>query len=167
MNKVEGCFLQFREQFQKEKIDFLLLDKEAIHIERIAAIMNNINSEYVIPTDDEVKLRQYYMKLIENAYNFVLVHGNEDIAILSIYANNFQSKIAYTSTIGIVPSFRGGTIAPSLVKFALQFAKEAGMEVYKAEIDKKNTRWLAFLTRYHFRIESETNNNSYIVSRDL
>lgn len=167
MNKIQGSYQKFREQFQKEKIDFVLLDNDPAHIERIADIMLSINSGYILPSNDEERLRLYYKKLIDHAYNFVLVHENQDIGILSIYANDFQSKTAYTSTIGIVPSFRGGKIAPYLVRFGLQFAKEIGMKIYKAEIDKENVKWLAFLTRYGFQIERETNNQSFIITRDL
>lgn len=168
MKVIESTVEEFHNVFQKQNILFSLLSKEDNDIERMIEFFQKMNSEYLYPIDNEENLRLYIKKLIDHAYNFVLTsQNNEDIALISIYANDFESKMSYSSAIGILPTFRGGNIAANIVKFALKFAKEKGMDYYKAEISKKNAAWLYFLKRNGFQIKGETENNSYIVIKDL
>lgn len=160
-------FQKFQKYFSGKDLSFIMLQRENSEIERLAELLKKIDSEYLYPIEHEYKLNLYCEKLIYNAYNFMLKHKSNDIAVLSIYANNHETKEAFTSTIGILPSYRGGSTAFSLVKFGIKFSKEKGMEVYKAEVSKKNVKWLSFLKRCKFEIESETNNNSYIIVRNL
>ncbi|MDQ0155372.1 GNAT family N-acetyltransferase [Robertmurraya andreesenii] len=162
-----SCLQHYRDIFSGEGIELILLGKSADDIERLAKGIVNIDSNFLFPTDNKEKLHRYAKKLIEHGYNFILTDGNSDIGVLSIYANDFVTKTAYTSTIGIIPSYRGGNLIANLVNFGLEFAKEIGMEKFKAEIHKVNSRWLKFLFRFKFQIECETVNKTYIIVRDL
>ncbi|MFO1442631.1 GNAT family N-acetyltransferase [Bacillus sp. Bva_UNVM-123] len=168
MKVIEGTIEEFQDVFQRQNIHLELLNKEDYDVERMVELFKKMDSKYLFPTDNEENLRVYLTKLIRHAYNFVLTsQNNDDIAIISIYANDFKTKTSYSSAIGILPTFRGGNIATNMVKFALKFAKEKGMDYYKAEISKKNASWLRFLERNGFRIKDETENHSYIVIKDL
>lgn len=167
MKVKNNVFLNYKDKFYKKELNFIQLNNESGELERLFQLIIQIDSEFLFPLDQEEKLKTYCKKLIDNAHNFILSDSECDIGILSIYANDHKNKMAFTSTIGILPSFRGGSIGVSLVKFAIEFAKEEGMEFYKAEVSKKNAKWLAFLQRYKFEIESETENDSYIIVRKL
>lgn len=158
---------KYKEVFWKKNIELQLLQKETSDVQRIVELLKKLNSEFLYPTDSEEMLYAYAEKLIENAYNFMLLDGDLDVGIQSIYANDFVTKTAFTSTFGLLPSHRGGVLAASLVKFALEFAKEVGMEMYRAEVSENNKKWLAFLMRYGFVIERETDQHSYIIVREL
>lgn len=163
-----NCLQDYQDVFIKNGIELLLLDKDSQSIERLSKVIVGIDSKLLFPTDNAEKLYGYAEKLIDNGYNFVLVDGNDDIGILSIYANDFSTKTAFTSTIGIIPSHRGGATIHHLVQFALDFAREKGMERYRAEVHKVNERWVNFLTKkFGFQIENETRNETYMIIKDL
>lgn len=158
---------KYKEVFEKNNIELQFLQKETSDVQRIVELLKKLDSEFLFPTDSEEMLYMYAEKLIENAYNFMLLDGDLDVGIQSIYANDFVTKTAFTSTFGLLPSHRGGNLTASLVKFALEFAKEVGMEMYRAEVSENNKKWLAFLMRYGFVIERETDQHSYIIVREL
>lgn len=159
---------KYRDKFLKEGVELTLLHKSEQDIRRMANILVAIDSQYLFPTDDETKLYEYAKKLVDNAYNFILTEGNRDIGTISVYANNFVTKTAYTSTIGIIPSYRGGRMVKYLVEMVLDFAKEVGMVYYRAEVHKANEKWANFLTsKFGFQIESETTNGTYMIIKKL
>lgn len=158
---------KYQQQFQTQGYHFELLPLTEENIGRISRIFEALNSEFLFPVEDKEALMTYANKLLKNGYNFILSTGEEDIAITSIYANDYRTKIAFCNSFGIVPAYRGNRIVVKLVEFSLAFAKEVGMEKYRAEINKKNSRWLQFLLGYQFQIEKETDNHSYLIIKDL
>lgn len=163
----ENSLQRYQSIFEKNKVEMIMLGKEENDIKRMGKILVNINSHFLFPTDDQEKLYEYTKKLIENGYNFIFRKAHEDIGILSVYANNYETKTAYTSTIGIIPTERGGRLIAYIVNFALEFAKEKGMERFRAEVHKGNEKWLNYLQSFKFRIEGETNNDTYMIMREL
>ncbi|WP_100403696.1 GNAT family N-acetyltransferase [Bacillus sp. FJAT-42315] len=158
---------KYQTTFQRKGLELRMLRREASSVERIVELLKNIESEFLFPTDSEEMLHMYAEKLTEHAYNFVLMKEGLDVGLLSVYANDFTTKTAFCSTIGLLPSYRGGYTIVTFIKFGIEFLQEAGMKFCKAEVSKDNTKWIALLDRYGFRIESETNQNSYIIVRDL
>lgn len=158
---------KYQAVFSNEGVELDLLSKSTDDKVRTESIIVQINPMNFLPTNHSNMLDKYTLKLINNGYNFILRDGDCDIGLLSIYANDYITKTAFTSMIGIIPTYRGGNLAAHLVKFALEFAKEVGMEKYRAEVHKENAKWLKFLLRYNFQIESETENNTYMIVNEL
>ncbi|MBL4954466.1 GNAT family N-acetyltransferase [Neobacillus sp. YIM B02564] len=170
MKLINNSFQKYKDIFQKNGLDFILLDKGENEKGRLVAFFNKLNSEFLFPMEQQEALKVHVIKLLDYAYNFILVdkENNCDVSLLSIYANDFITKTAFGGKIGILPSYRGGRTAFHLANFSLEFAKELGMDYFRVEVDKNNTRWLAYLMeRKKFQIESENDNNSYILIRDL
>lgn len=161
------CLQKYKDIFQKKNIRFSLLKNDEKDIERLLSLLIKIDSPYLYPKDQNISLQVYSKKLINSAFNFILQYKNSDIGVLSIYANDFINKTAFTSSMGISPSQRGGKIAHLLVKFGIEFSKEIGMDFLRAEVDKENSKMVAFLKRYNFQIESETYRKSYILVNNL
>lgn len=158
---------KYKNVFLNRGLEMSLLQKEDKDVERLVALILNVDSPFLFTGNSKMSLHTYAKKLIDNAYNIVLTEKNKDIAFISFYANDFINKIAYVSSIGILPSFRGGRTIFSLIKLSIEFAEEIKMEYLKAEVDKENSKWLNFLTRYYFEIERETENNTCIIVRNL
>lgn len=149
--------------FLRRGASLQLLEKSTNDKERLLRILKAIDSDFIFPTEQKLQLDSYAIKLLNNAYNFILINEEHDIGVISIYANDHTSKIAFASTIGLLPSYRGGSFALYLVKFGLEFCKEVGMVKARAEIRKDNSKWLKFLLRQKFEIESETETSYYII----
>lgn len=163
----ESSLNKYKAIFARNGVEFIALGKEEEDIERMVNILVNIKSSFLFPTDDKEQLYKYAKKLIDNGNNFVLNKEGEDMGVVSIYCNDFVTKTAYTSTIGIIPSQRGGRLITYIVSFALEFAKEVGMERYRAEVHKINAKWLNLLLKYNFQIEKETEDGTYMIVKDL
>ncbi len=158
---------KYQDVFLKEGIQLSLLGQSRHDFERLKIVFTSIDSMFLFPTEHESELNKYLEKLIDHGFNFVLTDGGCDIGLLSVYANNQITKIAYTSTIGITPSHRKGALGRNLVKFGLEFLKEIGMRQVKAEIHKNNAIWLRYLQRLKFEIESEKEDGNYVIVREL
>ncbi|OZI10603.1 hypothetical protein CEW92_16030 [Bacillaceae bacterium SAS-127] len=158
---------KYETTFQRKGLELRMLRRDASSVERVVELLKNIESEFLFPTDSEEMLHMYAEKLIENGYNFVLMKDGLDMGLLSVYANDFTTKMAFCSTIGLLPSYRGGYTIITFIKFGIEFLREAGMKFCKAEVSKDNTKWIALLKRYGFQIERETDNNSYMIVLDL
>lgn len=157
---------KYKNTFSGNGLEFIFLRKGPNSVERLIKILSDIDSDFIFPTDEKLKLDQYAVKLLNHAYNFILIDEEREIGVISIYANDQETKTAFASTIGILPSYRGRNLALQLVKFAMEFSKEVGMEKGRAEISKDNSKWLKFLLRQGFEIESETE-HSYFIIKDL
>lgn len=160
-------FQKYKNLLGKMGLDFSLLINDIDGLERLDSFIYKMDSNYLLPSDNDVELKDYSKKLIENAYNFILVEDNNDISILSIYVNDLLTKTAYCSSIGILPTHQGRNIAPILIDFGIQFSKEMGMELIKAEVNKSNSKMITLFTRYDFHISSETEKDSYIIIKEL
>lgn len=158
---------RYQEIFLEKGIEMNLLGKGMEDINRMVNILIAIDSEYIFPTDNSQKLHQYAKKMIDNGYNFILSDGDSDIGVISLYANDFVTRTAYTSTIGVCPSHRKGPFGRTMAKFGIDFLKELGMKKVKAEVHKSNAIWLRYLQRLEFQIESEKEDGTYIIVRDL
>ncbi|KOP71078.1 GNAT family N-acetyltransferase [Cytobacillus solani] len=167
METKTSCLERYQDIFLRNNIKIIMLSKDLDDIERMKNALIGVDSKYLFPTENKELLFQYIKKIIDNGYNFILTDGAQDIGMMSLYANDFVTKTAYTTTIGLIPSHRGGSLIGNLVKFSFEFAKEKGMEKYRAEVHKSNEKWLNFLLRFKFEIESETENDTYMIVRDL
>lgn len=167
MNLNNGCFQKYKNILREKDIDFNLLNNETVDLERLVKFFDQIDSQYLLPKDNEIKLQDYLNKILKNAYTFILSEKNTDIGIISLYLNDLRNKIAYCSSMGILPSYRGKNIAPILIDFGIQFSREMGMEYIKAEVEKSNSKMITLFTKYDFEIKDETENNSYIILKEL
>lgn len=160
-------FQKYQQMMKEKELDFCLLSKEEEDIERLVNMLIKVDSRFIHPKDQNISLQMYAKKLIDNGINIIVADKIGDVGLLCFYANDFINKIAFCSSIGVIKSYRGGNLAKNLVKFGLDCNKELGMEAVRAEVDKNNPGVVAFLKRFNFHIESETENNSYILVVDL
>jgi hypothetical protein len=159
---------KYQEVFYHKGLELELLTKSADDMKRTESVIIQIDPKNFSPLRKQELMRDYTKKILEYGYNFMLRDGDQDIAFLSIYGNDQMTKTAFASIIGIIPTYRGGNIVIHLVRFALDFAKDIGMEKFRAEIHKENAKWLKYLLhRHNFFIESETDNNTVMIIRDL
>lgn len=164
-----NSLVYYQDYFSKKGIELKMLQRGQEEIETMANILIAIESHFLFPTEDKTRLYEYATKLVNHAYNFVLLdEARHPIGVVSIYANDRVTKTAFTSTIGIIPTYRGGNMIRYLVKLALDFAKDAGMEKYRAEVHQVNEKWLHFLIgKFGFQIEGATTDGTYLIVKEL
>ena len=154
-------------QIMKEKDLNLSLLTKTSELNRLVEMLIKIESKFLLPRDENISLQLYALKLINKAVTIIVSDKNHDIGLLSFYANDYVGKNAFCSSIGVISSHRGGSIARNLVKFGFDYLYEIGMETIRTEVDKKNLGVVSFLKNFNFHIESETEENTYILVADL
>lgn len=160
-------FQKYQQMMKEKELDVCLLTKEEEDIERLVKMLIKVDSRFIYPKDQNISLQMHAKKLIDNGINIIVADKSGDVGLLCFYANDYISKTAFCSAIGVVTSYRGGNIAKNLVKFGIDCTKEVGMDFVRVEVDKNNPGVVAFLKRFNFHIESETENNSYLLILDL
>jgi len=159
-------FQSYQQMMNGKNLNFCLITEKE-QVKRLIEIINKIDSIFLHPSDQSISLANYGEKLIEKAITIIVSDESGDVGLISFYANDFLSKTAFCTSLGIISSHRRGDIAKDLIRFALDYIHEVGLEVGKAEVSKHNLGIVRLLRKFHFYIESETANNSYILATKL
>jgi len=159
-------FQNYQQVMNEKNLNFCLITEKE-QVKRLIKIINKVDSIFLHPSDQSISLESYGEKLIDNAITIIVSDESGDVGLISFYANDFESKTAFCSSLGIISSHRGGDIANDLIRFSLDYIHEVGLEVGKAEVSKHNLGIVRLLRKFHFYIESETPHNSYILATKL
>ncbi|MEK5174119.1 GNAT family N-acetyltransferase [Heyndrickxia sp. FSL W8-0496] len=157
---------KYKYVLDKKGIDLILLEKSEKDIERLEQLFIQLDSIFLIPQQQNMPLKIYVEKLINQAFNFVLVESNCDIGLISIYANDFVSKTSFVNAIGILTSHQGKQLASITSEFIIEYSKGVGMEYMKAHINKANYKSLSLVKKFGFKVLSEET-DKFIVIKDL
>lgn len=95
--------------------------------EALVASLSNFGEYLPEPLSDLVDLDHYAVK-IRGAANIAFAEiDNEPAGILSMYANNFETRAAFISIVSVSPKFRGCGVGATLISQAINRARDIGM----------------------------------------
>jgi ribosomal protein S18 acetylase RimI-like enzyme len=160
-------FQKYQDILKGKGLELHLLDKVEGSLGRLVNIFIKLDSIYLSTQHQESEIQSYAKKLNDHAYNFVLVDQKEDIGILSFYANDFVHKTAFVSSLGVLPAYQRNNYASILWLFLKELLKELEFSFVKCEINKDNFKSISLVSKFNFTIEIETENNSYIMVREI
>lgn len=113
-----------------------------------------------------VKLDEYSKKLLELAENYFLVHGHEDIGMLSFYANDKRSHTSHLTVLSIRPDHQGKGLGQMLLQQAEKEAKSKGMCTMHFPVYIKNVKAINFYQKHNYAI-IDTTPATYIMEKAL
>ena len=122
---------------------------------RIFQFFEIVNTEFSPPLGERVNLAVYANKLAERAVNLFMVEDDRDIAHAAFYCNDQHSKVAYISSIAVLPEFHGSGIAGNLLVKVVDRCLSEGMRLLNLEVDVKNLKAAKFYEKYGFRFVSD------------
>lgn len=169
MNKTipDRTFEKYQTIFKEKGFTFQAFLKGKDEIKRFTDFLIKMNSIFLLPQQNEIEVNKYVTKLFDHANNFILMDGHTDIGIISFYANDMVNKTAFVSSIAFLPSYQGKKIGYSFGNFVTEYAIEKGMEYIKCEINMDNVPSLALAKKQLYKIQSETERNTYILIKKL
>ncbi|GAB5413438.1 MAG: hypothetical protein Cons2KO_10410 [Congregibacter sp.] len=134
------------------KLDFL----DTSNRERILQFLNVVDKDFAPALSSRVDLGKYADKLAGDATNLFAVADGLDIAHAAFYCNDEQSKVAYLSSIGVLPRFQRSGVAGRLLEECLRrcFAKD--MRRIELEVNAENKKAIRFYKKHGFRFVSDT-----------
>ncbi|MBK0348167.1 GNAT family N-acetyltransferase [Aerococcaceae bacterium zg-ZJ1578] len=108
-----------------------ITDKKKKNINEIIMFLENINYDFPIPLTNKVNIREYVHKLYFQGRIICCFDDNKLVGIIGGYINDFQTKNAYISVVGVLNSYRGQSIASNLIKiFSIEASKNSMEYIY-------------------------------------
>ena len=97
--------------------------------------------DFFVPAlSSKVDIESYSKKLFENAKRVEFWDNGELSGLVALYCNDHKSKVAYISSVSLLPRFQGKGIAKQLVRTSIQYSTKAGMKLIRLEVDKGNKK---------------------------
>jgi GNAT superfamily N-acetyltransferase len=128
---------------------------EASDSARIFQFFEIVDKEFSPRLSERVNLTVYANKLAEEAVNLFMVEGDRDIAHVAFYCNDQRSKVAYISSIGVLPEFYGSGIAKSLLVKVVDKCLSEEMKLLNLEVDVENLKAIKFYEKNGFTFVSD------------
>ena len=104
-------------------------------------------------------LYEHVNKLNKNATFFEAYDDDTLVGLVAIYKNNYETKIAFISSVIISAEYQGKGIAHNLLESAIKAAISEGFIKIKLEVFYNNTKAI----RLYKRLRFEEQNKGFIV----
>ncbi len=147
-------------------IDDLII-KQITNKKEILKILHEFDKVFSPPISEKVEdTCNYANKLYENAYVYV-ARTDKNLGFVTVYANDYNSKTAYISFIGVKEKARNMKIGKKLLEVCNKKAVEQGMEFMKLEVQKDNFIAREFYKKNGFSILGEASSKSLYMIKEL
>ena len=134
------------------------------NIEQIAYHLHVCNDFFIPPLSERVVIDDYARKIFENADRFEAWAGGILVGLVAVYCNDIKLKVAYITSVSVLPSWQGKGIASQLINKCLVYIKSLGFERVELEADQKNKAAIFLYKKYGF---NRTSLNSNIFTMPL
>lgn len=129
---------------------------EGSESERIFQFFEIVDREFSPPLSERVNLTEYANKLAAEAVNLFMVEGDRDIAHAAFYCNDQCFKVAYLSSISVLPEFHGSGVSWNLLMKVVDKCLIEEMKLLNLEVDIKNFKAVKLYKKCGFRFISDT-----------
>ena len=144
--------MEYRYLNEREEIYNVLLDFEDVFPD----LKNRISN-----------LSEYAQKLKDYADVYVGIQDNENVGLLVFYANDFESRTAYISLIGIKEAYRYMNFGKQLLFKVIELSRKRGMKTIRLEVDNKNEVAKKFYQRNGFGFIGNSNRDSQYMEKQI
>jgi ribosomal protein S18 acetylase RimI-like enzyme len=119
---------------------------------RLKDILLELDNFYFPTISDCVQIDDYSNKLLTNAVVNIVVSDKNDIGVFAVYTNDKLNKIAYISTIGILPTYQKKGLGIYMMKQIEKICTKKGMRELRLDVGKDNKKTIRFYENYGFII---------------
>ncbi len=123
-------------------------------ISSIPDVLSSLQKRVVIP--------EYCKKIATNADNFILKDGEFCKAFISVYANDYNAKVAYITQIFCISGERHKGYGSYLLNFVADFAAGKGMTKIKLEVAVDNINAINCYQKHAFTETSRTERSIFM-----
>nr|WP_305139849.1 GNAT family N-acetyltransferase [uncultured Acetatifactor sp.] len=107
------------------------------------------------------------MQKINSAAEIIFAYAESVAGYVAMYANDYSSRTAYITLIGVRPEWQRKAIGSSLLKAAVDVALEKGMERILLEVRDDNRGAVSFYEKNGFRYWEKAGDKSSYMIRDI
>ena len=125
-----------------------------------------IDNDYSKVLGTNSSFSEYCDKLSKNAEIYYLTISNIKIGLLAFYANNYDEKKVFISSISVMSHYHGYGFGIKLLNFLEEYLKEIHFNKIELQVEKNNINAINFYKRYGFItiLEKQT---SIIMSKNI
>ncbi|MDB9758766.1 GNAT family N-acetyltransferase [Gammaproteobacteria bacterium] len=102
--------------------------------------LSSCDTGFIPPLSSKVELRSYSKKLTSKAYRFEFWVNDELMALVAMYCDDHERKIAFITSVSVHESLRGQGIAKKLLINAIEYAANIQMASVKLELSADNEK---------------------------
>lgn len=102
--------------------------------------LSRCSAQFVPPLDTRVEIREYARKLAAKATTFEAWSGGLLIGLVALYCNDRRGRVAYITSVSVLPDWGGKGIAVCLLTQSVEHARISEMRKISLEVTKENTR---------------------------
>ncbi len=143
----------------------IVYTQNKVNFEDIYEILRLTSPNFIPPLHERVNIRDYAIKIKENAHCFEAWHNNKLIGLAACYYNNLEDRIGYLTHLSILKSYYGNGIGQQLVKQCLQYGIEHNFKSVTLEANKKNDKAIEFWENLNFEQIYENIDIVYLKTR--
>lgn len=122
---------------------------------RIKKYLNEVNLQFEEKLNIS-NISEYVDKLNQNAEIYFLVNTiNEDIGMCAIYANDYENKIIYISSISIKKEYLSKGLGQILLDYIFTLKDNYNMKYIKLEVKRNNIKAINFYKKNGFNVVEE------------
>ena len=121
-----------------------------IPLSALIEFLRKIDQEVIPPISSRTQIEEYIQKILTNGIMLIAMHGDSLLGLCGFYCNDYKSKVAFLTTIGVSPSCRNKGVASLLIKEAIANAREHGMQTMRLETSPYNIKAQSLYKKHGF-----------------
>ncbi len=108
------------------------------------------DADFIPPLSDRVEIENYAQKIVQQAARFEALMDGELIGLVAAYCNDFEQRVAYITSVSVLPSWQGRGIAAQLITQCIGHCRDQGFASISLEVDGQNLVALKLYTSRGF-----------------
>ncbi len=116
----------------------------------VLSLLEKLDKAFSVPLSERVELAAFTDKLIMLGKVNIALHDDVPVGLIGYYANNYESKVAYVTVLGVLDACRGRGIAARLLESAVTTSRECMMERLALHTDRSNEAAIGMYLKHGF-----------------
>lgn len=138
-------------------LDFVYRQNTA-DIHAIATHLRACDQQFVPPLSGRVDITAYAEKIASKAERFEASSGGQLIGLVAAYCNDPLRKIAYVTSVSVLPAWRGQQVASRLIEKCIEHAKAHGFSGMELKVSESNGSAIKLYQAHGFVVDSRDGN---------
>ena len=118
----------------------------------IDAHLSMCDDSFVPPLSRRVEIDAYAAKIVARAERFEAWADDRLVGVLAAYCNNPERRMAFVTSVSVVPGWQGRGIAARLLQACIEHVSEAGIECIELDVDPRNSSATLLYKKHGFSV---------------
>jgi ribosomal protein S18 acetylase RimI-like enzyme len=121
---------------------------------QIAEHLRRGEADFIPPLAERMDIDDYARKIATRAVRFEAWAGDTLVGLVAVYRNDPDRRVAFVTSVSVVPEHRGRGIAATLLASAIDDARREGFGRIALEVSRANATALRLYSNAGFKMEA-------------